>query len=200
MDKNDFLTRLEQGLRGLPADDLAEHLAFYAEMIDDRMEDGLTEEEAVAGIGPVEDVIRQIVAETPLRTIVRERVRPARRLRAWEIVLLALGSPIWLSLLIAAFAVLLSVYVVIWSVIVSLWAVDLSLAVGGAGAVIAGVVFLCGGHAETGFAAIGIGLAAMGLSVFLFYGCRAATKGCVRLTKSIALWIKSLFLRKEAAK
>ena len=49
--------------------------------------------------------------------------------RRWLIVLLALGSPIWLSLLIAAAAVVLSLYIVLWSLILSLWAVELSLAV-----------------------------------------------------------------------
>ncbi len=200
MDKREFLARLEAGLRGLPPEDLAEHLSFYEEMIEDRMEDGLTEAEAVAGIGPVEDIVQQIVAETPLRKIVRERMRPERKMRAWEIVLLALGSPIWLSLLISAFAVLLSVYVVIWSVIVSLWAVDLALLVSSAAGVLAGVVLICKGSVLTGLAAIGAGLMCLGLSIFLFYGCLAATKGAVMLTKKIALWIKSLFLRKEAAK
>ncbi len=200
MDKREFLARLEAGLRGLPPEDLAEHLSFYEEMIEDRMEDGLTEAEAVAGIGPVEDIVQQIVAETPLRKIVRERMRPKRKMRAWEIVLLALGSPIWLSLLISAFAVLLSVYVVIWSVIVSLWAVDLALLVSSAAGVLAGVVLICKGSVLTGLAAIGAGLMCLGLSIFLFYGCLVATKGAVMLTKKIALWIKSLFLRKEAAK
>lgn len=200
MDKREFLARLEAGLRGLPPEDLAEHLSFYEEMIEDRMEDGLTEAEAVAGIGPVEDIVQQIVAETPLRKIVRERMRPERKMRGWEIVLLALGSPIWLSLLISAFAVLLSVYVVIWSVIVSLWAVDLALLVSSAAGVLAGVVLICKGSVLTGLAAIGAGLMCLGLSIFLFYGCLAATKGAVMLTKKIALWIKSLFLRKEAAK
>jgi uncharacterized membrane protein len=200
MDKREFLARLEAGLRGLPPEDLAEHLSFYEEMIEDRMEDGLTEAEAVAGIGPVEDIVQQIVAETPLRKIVRERMRPERKMRGWEIVLLALGSPIWLSLLISAFAVLLSVYVVIWSVIVSLWAVDLALLVSSAAGVLAGVVLICKGSVLTGLAAIGAGLMCLGLSIFLFYGCLAATKGAAMLTKKIALWIKSLFLRKEAAK
>ena len=200
MDKREFLARLEAGLRGLPPKDLAEHLSFYEEMIEDRIEDGLTEAEAVAGIGPVEDIVQQIVAETPLRKIVRERMRPERKMRAWEIVLLTLGSPIWLSLLIAAFAVLLSVYVVIWSVIVSLWAVDLGLAAGGLAGVVTGIVFVCRGNFLTGLAMIGAGLLCLGLGIFLFYGCLAATKGAAALTKKIALWIKSLFLRKEAAK
>ena len=47
MNKQKFLTELEKGLAKLPKDDLQEQLFFYSEMIDDRMEDGIPEEDAV---------------------------------------------------------------------------------------------------------------------------------------------------------
>ena len=66
MNKNEFLLKLKKGLRGLPQADIDERLTFYSEMIDDRMEEGLTETEAVEAIGSVNDVTAQILAETPL--------------------------------------------------------------------------------------------------------------------------------------
>ena len=135
MDKQAFLTALRSGLSGLPQDEIEERLTFYGEMIDDRMEEGLCEEEAVAAIGEVSEIVRQAVADTPLAKIAKERIRPKRRLKTWEIVLLALGSPIWLSLAIAAAAVLFAVIVSLWSVILSLWAVFASLAVSAVAAV-----------------------------------------------------------------
>ena len=101
MNKEAFLAALRNALTGLPQDDVEERLAFYGEMIDDRMEEGMTEEEAVAGLDPVDEIAAQTVADIPLTRLVRETMNPGRRLRAWEIVLLVLGSPIWLSLLIA---------------------------------------------------------------------------------------------------
>ena len=59
-------------------------------MIDDRMEEGLTEAEAIAGIGSVDKIVTQIVAETPITKLVREKVKPKRSLQAWEIILLVL--------------------------------------------------------------------------------------------------------------
>ena len=53
MNKETFLSELKKGLSGLPADDVNERLAFYGEMIDDRVEESMSEEEAVAGIGTV---------------------------------------------------------------------------------------------------------------------------------------------------
>ena len=47
MNKQEFLSLLRRELSGLPQGDIEERVGFYAEMIDDRMEEGLTEEEAV---------------------------------------------------------------------------------------------------------------------------------------------------------
>ena len=57
MSKQEFLALLREGLSGLPREDAEERLAFYGEMIDDLMEDGMTEEDAVARIGPVDSVV-----------------------------------------------------------------------------------------------------------------------------------------------
>ena len=73
MTKTEFLLRLREMLSELPQEDVAERLVFYGEMIDDRMEDGLTEDEAVSGIGQPERIAQQILAETPVRRTERER-------------------------------------------------------------------------------------------------------------------------------
>lgn len=197
MNKQQYLSRLEKALSGLPADDLRERLGFYGESIDDRMEEGLSEEAAVAQLGPVEEIAAQILAETPLPALVRERIKPRGRMPVWEMVLLVLGFPLWFPLLLAAFAVLLSVYIVLWSLILCLWAAELALAVSALGALAAGILSLFRGDSSNGLLAIGAGLALAGLSVFLFFGCKAASRGAVVLTGKIALWVKSLFLRKE---
>ena len=197
MNKQQYLSRLEKALSGLPADDLRERLAFYGESIDDPMEEGLSEEAAVGQLGPVEEIAAQILAETPLPALVRERIKPRGRMPVWEMLLLVLGFPLWFPLLLAAFAVLLSVYIVLWSLILCLWAAELALAVSALGALAAGILSLFRGDSSNGLLAIGAGLALAGLSVFLFFGCQAACKGAVVLTGKIALWVKSLFLRKE---
>lgn len=200
MNKQAFLESLRKGLSGLPQDDLEERLAFYSEMIDDRMEEGLSEAEAVSAVGAVKDIIAQILAEMPLTKLVKEKVKPARALRAWEILLLVLGFPVWFPLLIAAFAVMLSVFIALWSVIVSLWAVGASFAACSIGGVVSAAVFAFQGNGITGVAMLGAGICCAGLSLFLFFGCKAAAKGILLLTKKMALGIKGLFARKEEAK
>jgi len=197
MSKQEFLAQLRKGLDGLPQDDIEERLLFYSEMIDDQMEEGLPEEEAVSAIGAVDEIVAQVVAETPLVKIAKERIRSKRRLRVGEIVLLALGSPIWLSLGIAAFAVILSLYISLWAVIISLWAVFASFAACSIGGVLACVVFTVGGNGASGLAMLAAGIVCAGLAIFMFYGCKAVTDGTLILTKKMAIWIKNCFIRKE---
>lgn len=200
MNKLEFLAELKAGLSGLPQKDMDETLTFYSEMIDDRIEEGLTEEEAVSQIGTVEEVISQIISEIPLPKLVKEKVKPKRALRKWEIVLLGLGSPIWFSLLIAAVAVIFSLYVVLWSIIISLWAIEISFLACFIGGVASAVISAFGGNGLTGIAMFGAGLVCAGMSILLFFGCKAATRGLMLLSMKVVLGIKSLFIGKGDVK
>ncbi len=199
MNKLDFLLRLKEALKGLPKDELEERLNFYSEMIDDRIEEGFSEEEAVAAAGSVEEIAQQIIGETPLVKIVKEKIKPKRRFKAWEIVLLALGSPIWLSLGAAAFSVLIAVYASLWAVIVSLWSVFASFIGSSIGCFAGGTVLAFNGNYLTAVAVIGAALVCAGLSILVFYGCKMATKGVIKLTKKLAVWLKNCFIKKGEA-
>ncbi len=200
MTKTEFLVSLRQQLYFLPQDDIEERLSFYGEMIDDRVEEGLSEAEAVAAVGTVDEIVSGIISEIPISKIAKERIRPKRQLRVWEIVLLVLGSPIWFSLLVAAFAVAISLYAALWAVIISLWAVFVAFAACSIGCIFAGVFFAVGGNVCSGLATIAAGLVCSGLAIFSFYGCGAVSKGITILTKKFAIGIKNCFIKKEAAK
>lgn len=199
MTKQEFTDALRARLAGLPEADVAERLDFYGEMIDDRMEDGLSEEEAVADVGTVEEIAEQIIASIPFAKIAKERLKPKRQLETWEILLIILGAPIWLSVAASLFAVVVSVYAVVFSVIVSLWAVFVSLVACSVGGVAAGAIVAVGGNVAVGAATVGAGLICAGLAIFLFFGCEAATRGVILLTKKMATAIKKCFVKGEVA-
>ena len=199
MNKQEFLAELQKGLSGLPKDDIEERLTFYSEMIEDRMEEGLSEEEAVSAIGSTDEIVRQTVADTPLSKIAKERIRSNRRLKVWEIVLLSLGSPIWLSLGIAAAAVILSLYVSIWAVILSLWAVFASFVLSAVSGIPGCIIFALRGSFMSALTVLSAGITCAGLSILMFFGCKQITKGILLLTKKISLWIKNCFIKKEEA-
>lgn len=199
MNKQEFIEELQNKLSGLPEKDVQDRLIFYGEMIDDRMEDGLSEEEAVRDIGSVDEIAEQIIAETPLVKIVKDKIKTKRKIQIWEIILLILGFPIWGSLLISAFAVIISVYATIWSIVISFWAVFASMVACAVCGVGIGIGFSLSSSTLIGIALIGIGLVCTGLSIYLFFGCTAATKGTVLLTNKIILMTKNCFIKKEAA-
>lgn len=198
MNKREFVALLRKGLAGLPLSDIEERVIFYSEMIDDRMEEGVSEADAVTQVGDIDNIVAQIKSESA-QAKPEKSAKPKKALGALEIVLIVLGAPVWLSLLIAAFAVVLSVYTTIWSVIISLWAVFGSLAACSIGGVLACVVFTVGGNGASGVAMLAAGVVCAGLSIFMFYGCKTATDGTLILTKKMAIWIKNCFRGKEVA-
>ena len=202
MNKSDFLTELRKSLNCLPEEDIEKSVDFYAEMIDDKMEEGLTEEEAVAEAGSVDEISAQIIAEIPLSRLVKARVKPKRALKAWEIVLIAAGSPIWLSLLVAAAVTVISVYASLWAVIISLYAVVLSFGAGGFAGIVGAVAypFVSNGNAAAAVMIFGTGLVFAGLAVLSYLGCFEITKGMIVLTKKALLAVRSAVIGKEEQK
>ena len=197
MERLEFLLQLRERLSCLPQDDMEERLTFYNEMIDDLLEEGLSEQEAVAQIGNVNEIASQILQDTPLSTLVKERIKPKQRMKPWQIVLLAVGSPLWFSLLMAALAVGICLYTVLWVLVICLWAVFASVAACALGGMVGGGIFAANGNRLAGIATIGAALVCAGVSIFLFCGCKAATKGAARLTGKIISATKRCFMKKE---
>ena len=208
MTKQEFHAQLQAGLLGLTESDAQERLTFYSEMIDDRMEEGLSEQDAVSQIGDVGEIVASILAEIPKKApenVITSVEKPThktekaktedkKRMETWQILLLILGFPLWLPLLIAAFAVVISLLISLWSVVVSLWgALFGSLASVGIGATLLGLGCIIAGKWAMGVALFGAGLACAGLAVFAFYGCIYATKGAAWLTKMTFVGIGKLF-------
>lgn len=53
MNKNDFNAELRKELNGLPDSDIQRSIDFYTEMIEDKIEDGMTEENAFRNWKPL---------------------------------------------------------------------------------------------------------------------------------------------------
>lgn len=196
MNKIEFLTVLRERLQGLPEEDINKSIDFYCEMIDDRVEDGMSEVEAVEALGNIEEIISQILSEVSLPKLVKEKVKPKRALKVWEIVLLVLGAPLWIPLLAAVILTVLAVYLSVWSVIISLYVVDLAVVICGIAFVRLAVAFLFGGQFVSGGVALGAGLVCMGLSILLFFAFNLVTKGILWASKKVLLGIKGLFIGK----
>ena len=198
MNKYEFLGRLRERLAGLPPKDIDASLDYYSELIADRIEDGMSEEEAVAAMGTIDEIVAQILEDTPLPKLVKEKVRPKRPLRTWEILLIVLGFPLWLPLLAAFASVIFSVLVAIGSVIISVFAVAVSVGACTLGFLIASPICFISAKYALGTILIGAALICAGLCILLFIGAKYAAKGILWLCRKSIYAIKSCFVKKEA--
>lgn len=80
MTRKEFLIELDRRLDSLPREDADQYLTYYAEMLADRMEDGMTEEEAVASMERLDTIVNRILGER--YTTPRKPKRPVRRIAA----------------------------------------------------------------------------------------------------------------------
>lgn len=193
MDKVNFLTQLREALQRLPQYEIDQSVAYYSEMIDDRVEDGMSEEEAVASLGNINDIAIQIINETPV--VPKAIARANTGSRTLNIVLLVLFSPIWVPVALAFILTVFSIYFAIWMVILSLWLVVFALVVGGLATAAAAVPMLAFTHPLTALYAVGSGLALVGIGLFCFFGVLAVSKGLFALTKTFASKVRSLFVK-----
>lgn len=194
MNKTEFVDALRRSLGKLPSYEVEQSIAFYSEMIDDRVEDGMSEQDAVAALGPVGAIAAQIIAETP--AIPKAIAKANTGSRTLNIVLLAVFSPIWVPLALALATAAFMVYLSIWLVIVALWTTVISLLLCGPLGIAGFAWCAVTGYPLTATWVLGCGLAACGLGLFAWFGVLAASKGLFSLTRQFARWIKGLFVKR----
>ena len=211
MTKQQFLKELRIRLSDLPYLDQKRSVDYYSEIIDDRIEDGLSEEDAVKKVGTPAMAAAQILSEMPITTLARARVNTSRSALATALIII--GSPIWISLLavafsliVTAFAVLFAFLAVFLSLIITLWAVEFSFAAGALGG-IAGGVFILFAQQNVILTLLlcGAGLVLFTLAVLGYYAALHGTKGLICLCgyilaayKGICRFIKFCLIRKES--
>ncbi len=197
MKKSEFIKELKRELCGIPEDDIASSVEYYEEMINDRIDSGMSEEDAVGEIGEPKKIAEKIISEIPISKIVKSRVMSTSKPNALVVALLVLGSPIWISLFVALFAVLLSVYVVMWSLVAVLYAIDLAFISVGVALPIYAIISFVEGNIPLGVISIGIGAFLGGVSILLLPVCKSATVGMANLSRKLFVFIKSLFIKKK---
>lgn len=192
MNKREFLRSLSASLRGMPRGERAQSLEYYGEMIQDRMEEGLSEEEAVARLGSADEIARQILEGGGAQG------KQGRRAPVWMIALIVLGSPVWLALLFAFLAVVLAAYILAWSLIAALYAVLLGMAVCGPFGALGLVAEIVKGNFALAVLLLGGGCALLGLALLALPWLNRATVAVARASAWCAQGILRIFERRKA--
>ncbi len=194
VNKNEFLSRLRTNLSSLSPEEIKKTIDYYSEIIDDAVEDGMSEDEITSKLGLPEEIAKKTIGEAP--TVKTES--KARSMGAGTITLIVIGSPVWLPLLIGAFAVVFSLYIAAWSIILSLFAVFLSLAVS-APVLLITSPFLFPVKKPEALAALALGLICAGLAVYMFYLSVGCSKRLIGFTVFAAEKIKGIFKKRGCA-
>jgi len=174
MTKYEFLAALEQRLSALSAEDRKRSLDFYAEMIDDRVDEGMSETDAVASLGSLDSIVSEIPgAGDGTAPLPQKAPKEKKGLRSWMWALILLGSPLWLSLLAGAIVLVIGLLGGVFGAVIGVTVGGFGLLVGGLGLLVMGILvgvsvswsgglFLLG----SGFVCGGLGLA---WAVFFFW-------------------------------
>ncbi|MCR5564909.1 MAG: DUF1700 domain-containing protein [Gammaproteobacteria bacterium] len=193
MKKQEFLNELRRQLRGLPQDEIENRVSFYEEMINDMIDEGKTEDQAIIEIGTVDSVVSEIAKDTPFKTVIKERYRPKRSLTALEIVLLVLGFPLWFPLLVTFFTLCLVGYILEWVLVIVTYAVEAALIAAGVAGIATFFVYLA--NSNPAIWMLGAALLSLGAAFLFIFVCIGATKLSIRLSKAIATGIKKSFIK-----
>ena len=197
MTKEEFVSTLKEKLVGLPSEEIDDRISFYLEIISDKIEEGVKEEDAISQLGSVNKIAAQIIGEIPLTAIAKHKFKEKGKLSPLSITLIALGSPILFSLIVSAFAILFSLYVSAWAVTACLWALPISFGASFLGGTIYAVVILVSGKFGAFLSLFGVSIVCLGLCILSLPLCKYATKGAAILTKLIFIGTKKCFIGKE---
>lgn len=187
MTKYDFITNLERQLYSLPQLEKEHLLNFYNETIEDRMEDGMKEEEAINSLGSIEDIVAQIFEEKEEPKHI-EAKNPQKRLG--RILLLVISSPLWLSMFAAAFMLYLALWLVLIGVIGVVVGLGLFLVMG-----LWNLIPILQANQAAGIVLIGSLLLSIGVMPFLCYGEKKVAIWLCGKSMDVCAFLKKLFIK-----
>lgn len=131
MNKTQFCALLENKLKPyLSPKEMYKTLNFFEEMIDDRIDEGLSEEEAVSQLGDIDIIVDQILDEHNIgkkQTKLVWRFVPQKIPTELGFIITVLLLPVWITI----FALGASLFIVILSIIFSIVLTIIAIFIGG---------------------------------------------------------------------
>lgn len=200
MTKLEFLDALQARLASLPENEVYRLLGYYAEMIDDRVESGMSEEEAVEALGSMDSIIESIINDMSIPKLMRARVKESSHRvgnKVLWIILVILTFPFWFPAVMACFGAVFSVFMAIWGVIIGLFVAIGALAVSGVGCIIGGLFFLFTKPLPVALFALGVGCILSGVTIFMIKPIKHIAKWLGKGISSLVRKIKALLFKKR---
>lgn len=200
MKKSEFINKLREELKGYPHDPVEDSIQYYSEMIDDHMEDGMSEDEAVSKVGDPIAIAKQIKYNMPLKNVIKEKVaakkveNTGKEVNIGLIIVLILGAPLWIPLAITILSLVGTFFILLWVFDFVMYVLALVSAVSIIAAIIGAAITAFSTGIGTALVFVGSGIGAAGLSLLLAIGGIAFAKAIIALTASFARGIKRIII------
>lgn len=191
MNRAKFIEVLRKELVSLKKAETDKFINYYEEIIDDYMENGLTEEEVVEKIGNPKTIAKNILNE---QDTVELKV-PSTNSKMINIILLILGFPLWGSLLFAGLMLILSGLIVVWCVPFTSGVSAIAFFTAGLFSIVA-TPFMMADVLSVGVVQLGMGISSIGISFLLAMVTIYLSKKFSRFTKDICSRLFKLFNRR----
>ncbi|MEG2814496.1 MAG: DUF1700 domain-containing protein [Oscillospiraceae bacterium] len=187
MTRVDFLNKLSAAISDLPESERNKAIAYYSEIIADKVENGEDEENVINQFGDVRHLANEIREDAyPNNNNVQEEKKP---LSPWLVILLIFCSPIIFGLAMAAFGVLIAIFASVFSIIFAFFVSSVAIGLAGVALFLTAfvVIFV---NPLFGLMQLGSGLFCVGISIFMFAGTYSLTKVVINAISAIGNSIK----------
>lgn len=186
MNKDQFLSVLAEALKKMPREERYRTLAYYDELIDDRVEEGENEYAVVESLGSPQTIANELLGveeEEKNKTY-------SKSAKIWITVLLVLGFPLWGSLLLAAAMLVMVVYILLYIPILILGVLSISFFAGAILGIVGSPVLainlgLFTGGLPAALFQLGGCIAILGLSLLCVVALVSVTKAIVKISRNI---------------
>ena len=136
MNREQFLEKLKNKLKGLPAEDVSSALEYYEEYLDDAGPEN--EEATIAAWGSPDQLAGQILADYAVKQVNAEPSAKKGLSTAWVVILAICASPIAVPVAAVIICLMATLIAVVAAVILGLGGGAVGLLAGGAASVIMG--------------------------------------------------------------
>ena len=119
--RDEYLSNLKDKLAANNIPGIDSMIDFYDEAISDRIEDGMSEEDAVAAMEDADEVVKSALLDKPIAALMMESARKKHQEAnekghgALFVVLAIVGFPIWFPLVVTAGALIMVLVAVVVS-------------------------------------------------------------------------------------
>lgn len=201
MTKREFFDALTARMKSLPKEEQNRVIRYYNEVLEDYMEDGMSEEEAVAQLEDVDVIAKRILLDYAVETHSKPPVeaKPAynavkyeKQNKALILVLALITIPIWGS-------VLISLLSAVFSIAVSLFCIPVSLGASAIGCIIMTPVLIFTGQVGKGFLVFGAALICTALTLVSIPLIILLLKLCYKFVRWMLGRAKAVFSKRKAA-